>query len=322
MKAVLLLLSTLTIIGKCDTYPFELPRQTFNNRPMIGMLTQPLTEDMKAQSPLLATKTSFIQASYVQAVESAGARVVPLIYDNPDINAEIAKLDHVNGVQYNGGDGGAEYLVFSKKIYNRVKEINDAQISLPIWGTCMGFQYLAIFEATQGEGVLSENAFDSNDENYPLKFLVDPLSTRLFSPLGYGAQKYAENNLTYNHHHDGILPYQFDSDQGLKSAFKPTSISLDNQGRSFVASMESTKYPFFATQFHPEKQQYVFYPTVKVQHDKTAIDANRYFGDFFVAWARNNTQSFASYDEEVANMVQSTGILVMLKSYTGMIYAF
>jgi hypothetical protein len=35
----------------------------------------------------------------------------------------------------------------------------------------MGFQYLAIYEATQGEGVLSENAFDSNDENYPLQFL-------------------------------------------------------------------------------------------------------------------------------------------------------
>jgi hypothetical protein len=89
---------------------------------MIGMLTQPLTEDMKAQNPtLLGSKTSFIQASYVQAIESSGARVVPLIYDSADQAAEIAKLDHVNGVQYNGGDGGDDYLKFGRKVYDRVK---------------------------------------------------------------------------------------------------------------------------------------------------------------------------------------------------------
>jgi hypothetical protein len=87
---------------------------------------------------------------------------------------------------------------------------------------------MAIYEATQGENVLSENAFDSNDENYKLEFLVDPTQTKLFSPLGAKAHDYAQKNLTYNHHHDGILPYQFDSDEGLKAAYIPTSLSYDN----------------------------------------------------------------------------------------------
>lgn len=191
------MLSSITSNAKSflELYPTEKAEpckdSILNNRPLIGMLTQPLTPDMKAQNPaLLNDKTSFIQASYVQALQSVGARVVPLIYENPNPQQEIDKLDHLNGVQYNGGDGGDDYLKFGRSVYNRVKQINDGNTYMPIWGTCMGFQYMAIYEATQGEGVLSENAFDSNDENYKLQFLMDPQTTRLFGPLGPEAHKY------------------------------------------------------------------------------------------------------------------------------------
>lgn len=54
--------------------------QTVNNRPMIGVLTQPLTEAFKAD-PRFRGKTSYIMASYINILESAGARTVPLIFD-------------------------------------------------------------------------------------------------------------------------------------------------------------------------------------------------------------------------------------------------
>ena len=139
----------------------------------------------------MANKTSYIQHSYIGALESAGARTVPLIYDNPNVEEELAKLDHLNGVFYCGGDGGAEYLAFGRKIFNKAKQLNDAGKYLPVWGTCLGFQYLSVYAASAGEAVLSEGIFDSDDANYPLQFLIDPMDTKLFSPLGHAAQMYA-----------------------------------------------------------------------------------------------------------------------------------
>ena len=63
---------------------------TLNNRPIIGVLTQPLTEAFK-KDPRFANKTSYIMASYINILESAGARTVPLIFDG-DLQTELAKL--------------------------------------------------------------------------------------------------------------------------------------------------------------------------------------------------------------------------------------
>jgi hypothetical protein len=49
---------------------------------------------------------------------------------------------------------------------------------------------------------------------------------------------------------------------------------------------------------------------------------NRYFGDFFVGECRYNHNKFSSYEEEVAHQTEMVGTLVVLPSYTGLIYAF
>ncbi len=106
-------------------------------------------------------------------------------------------------------------------------------------------QNLAEFASSDPENILSQYAFDSNDANYNLEFTVDPAQTKLFGPLGSDAKIYAENNITYNHHHDGVEPDKFNADNGLSSLFQITSVSYDNKGKVFVASMESPNYPFY-----------------------------------------------------------------------------
>jgi gamma-glutamyl hydrolase len=86
--------------------------------------------------------------------------------------------------------------------------------------------------------------------------------------------------------------------------------------------MEAYNYPFFATQFHPEKQQFVYYPTVKIDHSDESIEYSRYFADFFVHECRHNFNSFGSYSNEVAHLTETVGELVMMPTYTGLIYAF
>jgi hypothetical protein len=110
---------------------------TPNDRPMIGVLTQPLTESQK-KDPRFAGKTSYIMASYINHLESAGARTVPLIFD-ADLEGELAKLDHLNGVLYCGGGAEGAYVDFGKAIFDKAKKMNDNGQYFPVWGTCLGF---------------------------------------------------------------------------------------------------------------------------------------------------------------------------------------
>ena len=58
---------------------------------------------------------SYIMSSYVSFVESAGARVVPLIHGE-DWDTTLAKLQKINGVLFPGGTG--DYDAFGKQIIN------------------------------------------------------------------------------------------------------------------------------------------------------------------------------------------------------------
>lgn len=214
-----------------------------NSRPLIGVLTQPLTATQK-KDPRFQGKTSYIMASYINYLESAGARTVPLIFDG-DVDKELAKLDHLNGVLYCGGSAAGDYDVFGKKVYEKVKKMNDDGNFMPIWGTCLGFENLAQYASSDPKTVLE--SFNADDESYNVKYVVDPKTTKMFKILGTDANTFENYNITYNHHSWGVSPDRFKTDEGLSSVFYPTSVSYDNNGKPFVASMESKDYPFFAT---------------------------------------------------------------------------
>ncbi|RWR93013.1 Peptidase C26 [Cinnamomum micranthum f. kanehirae] len=77
-----------------------MPDPSLYFRPVVGILTHP--GDGASGRLNNATNASYIAASYVKFVESAGARVIPLIYNEPkEILAE--KLNLVNGVLLTGG---------------------------------------------------------------------------------------------------------------------------------------------------------------------------------------------------------------------------
>lgn len=51
---------------------------------------------------------------------------------------------------------------------------------------------------------------------------------------------------------------------------------------TFVSSMESTKYPFYGVQFHPEKNLYEWVNGKKIPHNMQAVLVTQYFANFFV----------------------------------------
>ena len=108
---------------------------------MIGIVTQTLEDGMHSD-PDFDGYNSYIMEAYVQFMQSAGARVVPLILnDTQEVN--LAKLQKLNGVLLPGGDG--DYFELGRFIYEKVKEINDNGTYLPLWGTCAGYENMVAY---------------------------------------------------------------------------------------------------------------------------------------------------------------------------------
>jgi len=81
----------------------------------------------------------------------------------------------------------------------------------------------------------------------PLTFVKDPRDTQMYGWLQDAAFFFEDHNITWNGHNWGVDPEKFVTDDGLREIFEVTSISYMPDGRPFVASIESSKYPIFGT---------------------------------------------------------------------------
>ncbi|CAN6483955.1 unnamed protein product [Victoria cruziana] len=77
-----------------------LPDPGLNYMPIVGILSHP--GDGASGRLNNASNASYIAASYVKFVGAAGARVIPLIYNEPN-HVLFEKLNLVNGVLFTGG---------------------------------------------------------------------------------------------------------------------------------------------------------------------------------------------------------------------------
>ena len=74
-------------------------QQELNNRPIIGILAQ----ECQPYFPEEICSTSYIAASYVKYIESGGARVVPVLIDQPEEYYQFI-FNSTNGLLIPGGD--------------------------------------------------------------------------------------------------------------------------------------------------------------------------------------------------------------------------
>ena len=104
-------------------------------RPIIGIYAQPHSSSLCPNGE----SCQYIAASYVKFVESHGARAVPIPYDTD--NATIDHLfESINGVLFPGG--GAAVPMGAYRMFDNAVSANSQGDYFPLWGTCMGFQWL------------------------------------------------------------------------------------------------------------------------------------------------------------------------------------
>ncbi|KAF2880123.1 hypothetical protein ILUMI_26058 [Ignelater luminosus] len=269
---------------------------SYTDVPIIGILSQ---ETYSVQHLFPNEKyDSFIAASYVKLLESAGARVVPiLIGQEKDYYKYI--VQNTNGILFPGGatwfnqsDGFADA---GQILYDLALERNINGDYYPIWGICLGMELLAQV-AVQGKELRAHCL--SKKESLPLEFRPDFNTSKTFRQAPRRIIKILGTlNVTYNYHQYCVTEKNFTS-FGLDQDWRIVSTNKDVYGLEFISVFESKRYPFYGIQFHPEKNQYEFKPSLKIPHSKEAVEMSQYFANFFVEETRRNNHSFIDWETE------------------------
>jgi gamma-glutamyl hydrolase len=303
ISAFILVLSNLLCVVSTDSDRYLGGKRSgddLNNFPIIGVFAQPSTSSDAG----CGGDCQYLAASYVKYIESAGGRVVPIDYysSKEHLDDQFSKL---NGFLFPGG--GSYFPSSAQYIFDKTVEANKAGDFAPLWGTCMGFQWLLV-SATRDVNVLDpKDGTQMDAENYsiPLDFTKSASTSKLFkdSPTDI-MQILSEKNVTMNNHHYGIWTESFKSNGELNGFFDVLSTNKDRAGHEFVSTIESFDYPIFGTQWHPEKNIFEWQknqygePYEAINHSRDAVHIAQYTTNFFVDQARLSKHSYSDKSEE------------------------
>ena len=314
VHSCLVTVTWIIVVISCHGLMISIRKSTvanLNNRPIIGVMSQTTHGELAKFGP------TYIAASYIKYLESSGARVVPIMNDLSE--DEILKLfKSINGVLFPGGGvnlNTSGYAEIGKRIIDLAKIAYDEGDYFPIWGSCLGFEFLSTL--ISGDiNILSQT--DSENLPLPLDFSQNYRNSKMFANIEDTlAQFLSTNPTTMNNHKYSLLSSKFEANPKLKSFFRLLSTNKDRNGLEFVSTIEGIHYPMFATQWHPEKNAFEWTVKENIPHQYMSIKVTQYMSNFFVNQARLNQHKFASPKEESAALIYN-----FTPVYTGSVSSF
>ncbi|XP_004489008.2 gamma-glutamyl hydrolase 2-like [Cicer arietinum] len=260
------------------------PNPNLYYQPVIGILSHP--GDSASGRLSNATSASFIIASYVKFVEAAGARVIPLIYNEPT-DKLLKKLDLVNGVLFTGGSvNSGLYFETVGRIFKKALEKNDAGDNFPLYAICLGFELITMI-ISGDKNILEE--FKAQDQASTLQFVENAnLEGTVFQRFPPDLlKKLSTDCLARQNHAYGVSPTKFLANQNLSSFFEILTTSNDEEDKVYVSTIRSRKYPVTGFQWHPEKNPFGW-SSPTIPHTEDAIQTTQYVANFLVSEARKS----------------------------------
>lgn len=294
----------LFLCGILYVYATSKKVKRINLRPIIGIVSQKVTTEY---TPKVTDSSTYIASSYVKYMEMAGAQVVPLLpsYSRKKL---LNILQSINGVLFPGGSAplypnDSGYATVTELAYKTAMQLNDKGIHFPILGVCLGFETLhALASNGDTDDILSK--FNAENMPVPLNLTKHAFESRLFDGLSKKLmQSLMFQPITLNMHKMGISPDVYKKDKHLMKTFRVLSTNLDFDGKEFVSTIEGIRYPFYGTQWHPEKNIFEWTREERISHFPDAIGVSQEIANFFVNEARKNNQHFDSEKAEVDNSI-------------------
>jgi len=297
-----------------------------NERPVIGLISQKVTQML---TPDVIDSDTYIAASYVKYLESAGAEVVPLV---PSYLKEKGKIEgivkNLNGVLFPGGSAPmftSGYYKIARIVFDMAKKANDDGEYFPLWGTCLGFETLHNLVGGGKEPkdtVLSD--FSAVDISLAVNFTVDAFKSRMFNPMPQELMRFMMSYPNAFHFHEsGVSPNTYKKNEKLSSFFNILATNLDKNGKKFVSIVEAKKYPFYGTQWHPEKNIHEWNTAENIDHNPNSIFIAQHLANFFVNEARKNKRRFPTIaDAEKHSMFKLSAKYSGQRSHFEQVYVF
>ncbi|XP_071730097.1 gamma-glutamyl hydrolase 2-like isoform X1 [Rutidosis leptorrhynchoides] len=229
-----------------------MPEPNVNLGPIIGILSHP--SDGASGRLNNSTNVSYIAASYVKFVESAGARVIPLIYNEHPETLQT-KLNLVNGVLFTGGWAKKGlYTEVVEAIFKQVLKKNDAGDHFPLFAICLGFELITMI-ISKDDNILERFSGSHHASTLQLvknvnieETMFQRFSTDLLAKL-------STDRLVMHHHKYGISPKRFQGNVNLSNFFKILTTSTDKDNKVYVSTVHSHIYPVTAVQWHPPREK-------------------------------------------------------------------
>ncbi|XP_077456758.1 gamma-glutamyl hydrolase [Stigmatopora argus] len=270
-----------------------------NNRPVVGILTQIVTDEVRKQYG-----STYIPASYVKYIESAGSRVMPIKLTLT--TAEYKNIfNQINGLLLIGGASNLETSDFARVaniFYHLALKANDGGDYFPMWGTCLGMQLLTVL--VSGHNLLEK----ATAENIalPLNFTRAAFSSRMFAAFPKELMKALEEEPLAGHfHHYGLTVKAFEENKELTNFFSVISTNIAQNGVHFISTFEGKRYPFYGVQWHPEVNCFQWDSTLSFPHSPHAVQLSSLLAQFFVNEGRRSLHNFDDPKVEALTLIYS-----------------
>ena len=277
--------------------------EQLNDKPVIGILTMPLTEMLGESS---SKSKSFLPDAYVRWIENSGARVVPIQY-NLTKPMMLGVLSQINGVIIFGEAGNENFIKTKNKknpdiirwmkaafiIYEFAKYENHQDNYFPLLGIGMGYEELYFMEANTNyyKNLGTGKRFSSNKLNDLVKIPVKRRPLRLTKTLDKFARfskkdikSWSKNKVMYSTNHYGINVKHGD--------FLQIHAKDKSSSKEFITMYSFKEYPFYGFIFHPEMVYYNWAnDKIPNKNVDVTVDFSQKMSNFFVDECRqNNTQ--------------------------------
>ena len=297
-----------------------------NNRPVIGILTLPLSNWLGDNVELGSRRAkSYLPAAYVAWIENSGARVVPIQYTTtkPILHSYLAQI---NGVILCGDIAPVNYAKMGKDskietevirwmkaefhIFEWVKKQNNMGNYFPLLGIGMGYEELVFMNLMPKyySGLNNpKNAMNFDAETVPTDEMVEATEMYTASPLiltdtpGIFGEMISKADKKLWSTHDvcyttpgWALNMNSKKVAKMKEFLEINSVAKNKKLKTEYINIYSFKeFPFYGMAFHPESVIYNWMEKM-IPQTNIGVDFSHKMSEIFVNECRKNSTQLSS----------------------------